>query len=63
MIRYSIKISNDHRKASEDFESNTLNMDHANASLMERIQTVVDKFKTEVSEPVDKVKITATWEV
>jgi len=56
MIRYSIKVSNDHQSLKEVFEADTLLLDALDPALSSQIRGVIDKFNA----PVDEVKITAS---
>ncbi len=60
MIRYSIKVSNDHAVRKENFEATCLFLSSEDPELLARIQKVVDKFKSELNEPIEEVKINAT---
>lgn len=60
MIRYNIKVCNDHATRKENFECEELFLSSSDPTLLLRVQQVVDKFKSELNEPVEEVKITAT---
>lgn len=59
MIRYNIKVSNDHQSLTEHFEATDLFMSSENHDLQERIKSVMAKFNA----PVDDVTIKAKMDV
>lgn len=56
MIRYSIKVSNDHQSLRESFETDRLILDVDDVALQEKIGNLVRKF----NQPHEEVKITAS---